>query len=226
MAATIRVKATNAAGTSGPSNESPLIVGTGPCAARRAPQRVTLTGNSGGTRPSRTPRLAAPPPTSSKQARRRAANLANSDLGGTATTFTTSGVAAARTSCGSAPNSCGTSGPSNEVTLVVPSRLRSTLNAAPAREGAGEPRQSSRNERRAEVGARKDRRETPYERVFAGFAGFAFHGRRRFVQRFDPQHDAIVHIDLYCPLVYLSHILRQRITRTSQLDLSTTREGS
>jgi hypothetical protein len=121
----IRVKATNAAGTSAASNESLLVVGGGgPCTgAPGAPTGFMITGNSGGT-VSFSWTASSGSPTSyiiEAGSTPGATNLANSDLGGTATTFTAPGVGRGTYYVRlRAKNSCGTSSVSNEVTLVVP----------------------------------------------------------------------------------------------------------
>jgi hypothetical protein len=122
----IRVKATNAAGTSPASNESLLAVGPGggPCTGPPgAPTGFTLTGNSGGTVAFSWNASSGSPTTYIIEAGSTpgASNLANSDLGGTATSFTAAGVGRGTYYVRlRAQNTCGTSGPSNEVTLVVP----------------------------------------------------------------------------------------------------------
>ena len=123
----IRVKATNAAGTSPASNESLLAVGGGggPCTgAPGAPSGFTLTGNSGGTVSFSWTASAGSPTTYIIEAGSSpgSANLVpGSDLGGTATTFTATSVGRGTYFVRlRAKNTCGTSGVSNEVTLIVP----------------------------------------------------------------------------------------------------------
>jgi hypothetical protein len=122
----IRAKATNSAGTSAASNESLMVVGGGggPCTgAPGAPTGFTLTGNSGGTVSFSWSASSGSPTTYIIEAGSTpgATNLANSDLGGTATTFTTTGVGRGTYYVRlRARNTCGTSGVSNEITLVVP----------------------------------------------------------------------------------------------------------
>jgi hypothetical protein len=120
----VRVKAINAAGTSAASNEALLVVGGGPCTgAPGAPTGFILTGNSGGTVSFIWGASSGSPTTYIIEAGSTpgATNLANSDLGGTATAFTAFGVGRGTYYVRlRARNSCGTSGPSNEVTLVVP----------------------------------------------------------------------------------------------------------
>jgi len=118
----IRVRASNSAGTSAASNESILVVGGGGCtSAPGAPSGFTLTGNSGGTvsfawggsagATSYVIEAGSAP---------GSANLANSDLGSSATSATFTGVGAGTYYVRlRARNACGTSGVSNEVTLVV-----------------------------------------------------------------------------------------------------------
>jgi hypothetical protein len=117
----VRVKATNAAGTSAASNEATLVVGGG--GAPGAPTGFTITGNSGGT-VSFAWNAASGGPTSyiiEAGSAPGATNLANSDLGGTATIFTAAGVGRGTYYVRlRAKNAFGVSGPSNEVVLVVP----------------------------------------------------------------------------------------------------------
>jgi hypothetical protein len=117
-----RVRASNSAGTSGASNESLLVVGGGGCtSAPGAPSGFTLTGNSGGTvsfswggSSGATTYIIEAGSTPGS------ANLANSDLGSSATSATFTGVGAGTYYVRlRARNTCGTSGVSNEVTLVV-----------------------------------------------------------------------------------------------------------
>jgi hypothetical protein len=122
----VRVKAINAAGASAPSNESLLIVGggSGPCTgAPAAPTGFALTGNSGGTVSFAWNPSSGSPTTYIIEAGSvpGATNLANSDLGGTANTFTAAGVGRGTYYVRlRARNACGTSAASNEVTLIVP----------------------------------------------------------------------------------------------------------
>jgi hypothetical protein len=120
----IRVKATNAAGTSTASNEALLVVGSGPCIGPPgSPTGFILTGNSGGTVSFIWGASSGSPTTYIIEAGSTpgATNLANSDLGSSATVFTAFGVGRGTYYVRlRGRNSCGTSGPSNEVTLVVP----------------------------------------------------------------------------------------------------------
>jgi predicted phage tail protein len=122
----VRVKARNSVGTSGASNEATLIVGggSGPCSgAPSAPGALFVTGNSGGTVSFSWSASSGSPTTYIIEAGSTpgTANLANSDLGGPATTFTASGVGRGTYYVRlRAKNACGTSGVSNEVTLIVP----------------------------------------------------------------------------------------------------------
>lgn len=118
----VRVKATNASGTSGASNESLLTVGNACTGAPLPPAGFTLTFNSGGTvsfvwsaaagATSYIIEAGSAPGT---------ANLANSNLGSSATAATFSGVGAGTYFVRlRSQNACGTSGgASNEITLVV-----------------------------------------------------------------------------------------------------------
>lgn len=120
----VRVKATNAAGTSPASNEALLVVGGGGCTgAPGAPGGLTIVSNSGGT-VTFSWSAAAGGPTSyviEAGSTSGAANLANSDLGSTATTFTATGVGRGTYFVRvKGKNACGTGAASNEVTLVVP----------------------------------------------------------------------------------------------------------
>ncbi len=120
----VRVKGANASGTSAASNESTLVVGPAGCtAAPAAPTGFTLTGNNGGT-VSFVWTAAAGNPTSyiiEAGSASGGVNLANSDLGSTATAFGTSGVGKGTYFVRiRAKNTCGTGAASNEVVLVVP----------------------------------------------------------------------------------------------------------
>jgi hypothetical protein len=119
----VRVKATNSAGTSGPSNESPLAVGGGCTAPPVAPTGFILTGNSGGS-VSFTWNASANATTYIIEAGSTpgTVNLANSNLGSPATAATFPGVGRGVYYVRlRAQNTCGTSsGVSNDVTLIVP----------------------------------------------------------------------------------------------------------
>jgi len=118
----VRVRATNSSGRSAASNESLLTVGGACTAAPPPPGAFTLTGNSNhtvsfswGASASATTYIieagSAP----------GAANLANANLGSSATSATFPGVGSGTYFVRlRAQNTCGTSGVSNEVTLVVP----------------------------------------------------------------------------------------------------------
>jgi hypothetical protein len=122
----VRVKAGNSVGTSSASNEATLVVGGGggPCVgAPGAPGALFVTGNSGGRVSFSWSASSGNPTTYIIEAGSTpgTANLANSDLGGTATTFTATGVGRGTYFVRlRARNTCGTSGVSNEVTLIVP----------------------------------------------------------------------------------------------------------
>jgi uncharacterized protein DUF6252/fibronectin type III domain protein len=117
----VRTRAKSAGGLSAPSNEVTLVVGGGPCAAPGPPSGLALTSNAGGTIV-----LTWAPGSGSPTSYLIEAgsgpgltNLANSDLG-LATTLTATGVGAGTYYVRvRAKNGCGTSGPSNELTIVV-----------------------------------------------------------------------------------------------------------
>ena len=119
----VRVRATNSVGTSGPSNEAIMIVGGGGCTAPPgAAAGLTITQNSGGSVAFRWSAAQGGPTTYILEAGSAPglANLATVDIGGTGTTFATSGVGAGTYYVRvRARNACGASGPSNEVVLVV-----------------------------------------------------------------------------------------------------------
>lgn len=114
----------NAVGTGGPSNEAVLVVG---CSAPpSSPTALAITTNHGGvvalawTAPAGLPGNA--PRTYFLEAGTApgAANLLTRDLGGTATTFSAGGVGSGTYYVRvRARNLCGTSSPSNEVSLMV-----------------------------------------------------------------------------------------------------------
>jgi len=119
----VRVKATNAAGTSAASNEAPLVVGGGACtAAPVAPSGFGLTVNSGGTVSfawnasggATTYVIEAGSASGSNNL------VPGTDLGSSATAFTATNVGAGTYYVRlRARNACGTSGPSNEVIVAV-----------------------------------------------------------------------------------------------------------
>jgi len=119
----VRVKATNAAGTSGPSNEATLVVGSGACtAAPAAPGGFALTLNAGGTVSfAWTPSAGATTYVIEAGSAPGANNLVpGTDLGSSATVFTATGVGAGTYFVRvRARNACGTSGVSNELTVAV-----------------------------------------------------------------------------------------------------------
>jgi hypothetical protein len=120
----VRVRATNAAGTSAPSNEALLVVGNTGCAgAPGAPGGLAVVSVSGGTVVLSWNAASGSPTTYIVEAGSvpGLTNLANSDLGGTATRFTASGVGRGTYYVRvRAKNNCGTGAASNEVLLTVP----------------------------------------------------------------------------------------------------------
>lgn len=118
----VRVRATNAAGTSIVSNESRLVVGAGGCAsAPSAPTNFVLTRNSAGT-VSFSWNASAGATTYVIEAGSVPgfANLATADLGSSATSATFGGVGAGTYYVRlRARNSCGTSAGSDDVVVIV-----------------------------------------------------------------------------------------------------------
>lgn len=117
----VRVKATNGAGISEPSNEAILTVGSA-CALPGAPSALTGTGISGTVRLAWT--AASGSPTTylidAGTATGLADVVAGSDLGGSGTSFTASGVPRGTYYIRiRAKNACGTGSASNEIALVV-----------------------------------------------------------------------------------------------------------
>jgi len=125
----LRVRAANTVAVSAPSNEVQLTVGGGsgssPSACSAAPQApgglaatvagqaVTLVWGAAGGQPTSYVLEAGSAPGST--------NLVNSDLGGNATSLSATGVGSGRYFVRvRAKNACGTSGPSNEIIVVVP----------------------------------------------------------------------------------------------------------
>ena len=118
----VRVRAANAGGSGTASAEVVLTVGSSGCTTPSAPSGLTLTGNAGGVvRLSWT--ASSGSPTSYVVEAGSAtglSNLANSNLGGTSTTLTATGVGAGMYFVRMrATNACGTSAASNEVIVVV-----------------------------------------------------------------------------------------------------------
>ncbi|WP_395700282.1 hypothetical protein [Aquabacterium sp.] len=117
----LRVRAMNAAGTSASSDEAVVTVGC--MAAPNVPTWLTLTQNSGGRVALRW-NAALGVPTSYRLEAGSApdlADLADADLGGTATSFAASGIGAGTYYVRvRARNACGLSGPSNQLAVVVP----------------------------------------------------------------------------------------------------------
>lgn len=120
----VRVKATNAAGTSAASNEALLTVGGGACtAAPGAPGALTLVTNAAGTVGLSWTAASGGPTTYIVEAGSGPAlvNLVpGSDLGGTATSFTATSVARGTYYVRMrAKNTCGTGAASNELVVTV-----------------------------------------------------------------------------------------------------------
>lgn len=117
----VRVRAANGGGVSAASNEAILVVSGGGCTTPGVPS-LALIVNSGGT-VGFSWTIASGNPTSYVLEAGSApgtTNLANSDLGTPATAHTATGVGAGTYYVRvRARNACGTSGPSNEVVLVV-----------------------------------------------------------------------------------------------------------
>jgi peptidyl-Asp metalloendopeptidase len=117
----LRVRASNAAGTGGPSNESRLVVGDACASAPPPPIGFASTFNSGGTVSFAW--TAAPGATTYVIEAGSApglSNLASADLGSASTSATFNGIGAGTYYVRlRARNTCGTSGVSNEATLVV-----------------------------------------------------------------------------------------------------------
>lgn len=118
----VRVRAANGAGTSGASNESRLVVGSGGCtSAPLAPGGFATTFNSGGTVSfGWSASAGAATYVIEAGSSPGLTNLANSDLGSAAAAATFTGIGSGTYYVRlRARNACGTSAPSNEVTLVV-----------------------------------------------------------------------------------------------------------
>jgi hypothetical protein len=118
----VRVRAVDSTSAAGPpSNEVVVVVGGGGCVAPGAPTGLTITINSGGAVGLQWNAAAGAPTNYVLEAGSAAglANLANADVG-PATTFATTGVGAGTYYVRvRARNACGTSAPSNEVTIAV-----------------------------------------------------------------------------------------------------------
>jgi cellulose 1,4-beta-cellobiosidase len=116
----LRVRATNAGGTSPPSNETIMTVG---CTAEPAPPTgLTITLNTGGAVAFRWTAATGGPTTYVLEAGSASGlrDLVVSDLGSTATTFSAAGVARGTYYLRvRAKNACGTGPVSNEVVLIV-----------------------------------------------------------------------------------------------------------
>jgi fibronectin type III domain protein len=130
----VRVRAVNAAGTSAPSNEAILVVGASTGAPPGAPSGLTNTVNAGGTVGFAWNAATGSPTTYVIEAGSQSglANLANSDLGGTATTMTASGVGAGTYYVRvRAKNAFGISAASNEVVVSVGGAVSCNPNLSP-----------------------------------------------------------------------------------------------
>ena len=118
----VRVRAANASGAGGPSNEVTLVVSSSPCSAPGAPAGLTIVTNSAATVSLSWTAASGSPTTYIIEAGSTsgASNLASTDLRSTSTSFTTTGVANGTYFVRvRARNACGTSGASNEVVLTV-----------------------------------------------------------------------------------------------------------
>jgi hypothetical protein len=118
----VRVRALNAAGLSAASNEAVLVVANRPCTGPGAPVGLTLTSNAGGVVSLNWSAGAGAATSYILEAGSAPglSNLANSDLGSAAQTFTTTGVASGTYYVRvRAKNACGISGPSNEVVVSI-----------------------------------------------------------------------------------------------------------
>jgi hypothetical protein len=118
----IRVKAANAAGTSGASNESLLIVGGGACSSAPGAPSGFAASASGSTVTLRWNAAAGNPTTYVVEAGSAPglSNLANSDLGSPATSYIATGVGRGTYYVRMrGKNACGTGPASNETLLVV-----------------------------------------------------------------------------------------------------------
>jgi fibronectin type III domain protein len=118
----VRVRAVSASGASVPSNEAVLVVGgSGPCVAPGAPSGLVVVFNTGGVVTLAWTAAAGAPTSYLVEAGSSPglSDLANSDVG-SATSFTATGVGAGTYYVRmKAKGPCGTSGPSNEIALVV-----------------------------------------------------------------------------------------------------------
>jgi len=127
----VRVRASNSAGISSPSNESVLVVGSTACtAAPGIPGNLSGTASASGT-VVLTWTAASGTPTSyviEAGSATGLANLANSDLGGAALTYTANNVGGGTYYVRvRAKNACGVSSQSNEFRLVVSTTTSSTV---------------------------------------------------------------------------------------------------
>ena len=118
----VRVRAVDSSVTAGPpSNEVVVVVGGSGCVPPGAPTGLTTTTNTGGTVGLRWNAASGVPTSYGLEAGSApgTANLANTDVGAV-TTFTATGVGPGTYFVRvRAKNACGTSAPSNEVTIVV-----------------------------------------------------------------------------------------------------------
>lgn len=119
----VRVRASNAAGTSGPSNEATVVAGGGCAGAPSAPGGLRLVSVNGGTVALAWNAAAGNPTTYVVEAGSGpgAANLANSDLGSAATSLVANGVGRGAYYVRiRAKNACGAGAASNEIVVTVP----------------------------------------------------------------------------------------------------------
>ena len=115
----VRVRAHNADGNSGPSNEITIVISSGPCGAPAAPTGLTPGGTGNTVALSWTAAAGATSYVVEAGTAPGAANLASFDTGSPATSFSATAPNGTYYIRVRARTSCGTSGPSNEVVIVV-----------------------------------------------------------------------------------------------------------